>query len=173
MKAILHSPSFRRLRRLFKWTRVKFVPLALIVPILVAALLLNGLAVAAPAAEPAAVGINGWAVYNIFSTTATTGITTFFTDTSKTVGQYGSADCYYVTFMQPGANNSFTPSVQTSADAVNWVTDGVFVGNAMTNSVIRASMTVTGLYWRVISGPLGTANAISATIKCVLKNSNQ
>jgi hypothetical protein len=170
MKAIFHSPSFRRLRRLFLWTRVKFAPLALIVPILVAALLLNGLAVAAPAAEPAAIGVNGWAVYSVFSTTAL-GITTFFTDTTKTVGQYGSADCYMVTTI--GTANSFTPTLQSSADGASWITETSITGNSMGNNTIRMSFPITGLYWRVLSGPLVNTNLISETIKCVLKNSNQ
>lgn len=135
--------------------------------LVVAAITVASVARAAPEAGPDGVNVNGYAIYTVYSSTASE--TTNITSTARLMGQYGDAQCY-TTFDAVSATPVVTLYWQTSADATNWVY--AYNGASLSaDQTIYASTAITGAYWRITS-TVTDADPFTLLVKCVVKNTD-
>lgn len=96
------------------------------------------------------------------------GITTTTTADDTYTQFFGTGDCYsnYVSAVSPA---TMTVALQHSPDTVNWVTTGSFAQQTAAGSVFTR-VTLYGAYIRAVA-TVSNTNAMTLTVKCVLKNS--
>lgn len=86
---------------------------------------------------------------------------------------YGRASCFSTWVAAPivaGAPVTVTNALQVSADATNWVTATTFASQTSAGTLLTTTV-LDGAYLRGLA-TVGSQNAITFTVKCVLKNVN-
>lgn len=142
----------------------------LLVTMIVAGLMLTavlaalplGSATAAPADAPQAALKNTKTVL-LYSGN---GITEAKTGSAVYTGGYASAECYSI--VDVTSAQTVTAIISHSADATNWVTWNTFSAVSADGTSFTTTVPY-GLYFRA-SVTLGGSNAVTPTIRCVLKD---
>lgn len=117
---------------------------------------------AAPVSAPAAVLKNVKQVV-LYSGN---GITESKTGSAYSTIGYASADCYAI--VDVTSLQTVTAIISHSADAQNWVTWNTYSAVSADGTAFTTSVPY-GAYFRA-SVTLGTANAVTPTVRCVLKD---
>lgn len=154
-----------------KKQNVRNVFVAIAAMLLVTALLFAAFpivpAVAAPAPAPLAATTN-WrqaVLYQGNGITATANGTGYLLARPETI--YTTADCYNV--IDVTDSQTVTIKLQHSGDSSNWV-DLVTYANVSADTTAFTTTTLYGAYLRSSVSTLGTANPVTITTRCVLKD---
>ena len=113
---------------------------------------------------PPAHTVQSYARYTLLTSN---GITQAVNGTGVRVAGYDYADCFGV--FDVTASQTATLALQASADGTNYVALATFTAQT-TDTVVATRTAVLGEYFRAAVTTLGSANPVTVSVKCVMKN---
>lgn len=148
---------------------MKQITLRMMLTLSVALLMVTGALLAATRANaapeyPPEHSLQSYARYTLLTSN---GITQTVNGTGVRVAGYDFADCFGV--FDVALAQTATLALQGSADGISYVTLAAFEAQS-SDSVVATRTAVLGEYFRAAVTTLGSANPVTVSVKCVVKN---